>query len=535
VVTAGGAPAWQFEEGSDSPDPYEGAGKYILSGKRRQYAEYARENLESSIAEVSARMDSVQASMTYELHGSGTTNPSKLFWKVMDRIEQEAKVPLFMTYRAVGSSTGQKEFVGQESNGWQSYNHFGSGDIPMTADRYNSLTAAGGNMVHVPFALGAIGFFHSVPADVLPTGGLKLTACLLSKIFQRRITTWDHADILADNPGLSVPAGTNIRVVHRNLGSSSTAGATEYMKTANEGESDSMCVWDQTTGSTSNWAADTYGAAGSDGVSNEIDGNAYSIGYIDAGHGHNLGLGEVSLQNLDGNYLTTKEADIGAAATVALANNDLPTDPADSWAEVNLYNKPGATTWPITMISYFYIRRDLSAYGATGTLLKAFVEYVLTPTGQAEATEFMFFPLPAAMLTYNAATMAGVVTAGGAPAWQFEEGSDSPDPYEGSGTFILSGKRGTYADYHRRQLEDTIETMQAAMADMELRMASGGNVVAAASDSHDDVKAMAVVGLVFGLLGFILGGYNTFQGFKTGAIPCAAPTEQQLAKHQSFV
>ena len=69
----------------------------------------------------------------------------------------------------------------------------------------------------------------------------------------------------------------------------------------------------------------------------------------------------------------------------------------------------------------------------------------------------------------------------------------------------------------------------------QLRMASGGNVVAAASDSHDDVKAMAVVGLVFGLLGFILGGYNTFQGFKTGAIPCAAPTEQQLAKHQSFV
>ena len=55
------------------------------------------------------------------------------------------------------------------------------------------------------------------------------------------------------------------------------------------------------------------------------------------------------------------------------------------------------------------------------------------------------------------------------------------------------------------------------------------------SSSDDNVKAMAVVGLVFGLLGFILGGYNTFQGYKTGANPCAAPTEQQLAKHQSFV
>jgi hypothetical protein len=72
------------------------------------------------------------------------------------------------------------------------------------------------------------------------------------------------------------------------------------------------------------------------------------------------------------------------------------------------------------------------------------------------------------MLTYNAATMTGVVTAGGAPVWKFEEGSDSPDVYEGSGTFILSGKRGTYADYHRSKLEDTIATMQAKMEDMEV-------------------------------------------------------------------
>ena len=68
----------------------------------------------------------------HELHGSGTTNPSKYFWKVMDMMEEQAKLPLFMTYRAVGSSTGQKEFTGQEENGFQPYNHFGAGDIPLT-------------------------------------------------------------------------------------------------------------------------------------------------------------------------------------------------------------------------------------------------------------------------------------------------------------------------------------------------------------------------------------------------------------------
>lgn len=51
----------------------------------------------------------------------------------------------------------------------------------------------------------AIAVFHSVPAIAHPSTGIKLGPCTLSKIMQRTITTWDHADILADNPSLSVP------------------------------------------------------------------------------------------------------------------------------------------------------------------------------------------------------------------------------------------------------------------------------------------------------------------------------------------
>merc|ERR1719252_466969 len=77
-----------------------------------------------------------------QLHGAGTTNPREYIWKTMDLFEERAKVPLFMTYRAVGSSTGQKEFVG-EANGNKPFNHFGSGDIPMSSDRYSTLTSNG--------------------------------------------------------------------------------------------------------------------------------------------------------------------------------------------------------------------------------------------------------------------------------------------------------------------------------------------------------------------------------------------------------
>ena len=129
------------------------------------------------------------AVMVEEMHGAGTTNPSRLFWQAMDIIEERIKAPVHMTYRAVGSSTGQKEFLGA-SNGNLALNHFGSGDIPMTNARYTAVTAAGRSMVHVPFAIGAIGVFHSVPTAELPTSGdIHLTACVLAKIMSAQITT----------------------------------------------------------------------------------------------------------------------------------------------------------------------------------------------------------------------------------------------------------------------------------------------------------------------------------------------------------
>ena len=84
----------------------------------------------------------IATAQTSELHGSGTTNPSRLFWQAMDIIEERTKAPTHLTYRAVGSSTGQKEFLGA-SNGNVALNHFGSGDIPMTASRYAAVTGAG--------------------------------------------------------------------------------------------------------------------------------------------------------------------------------------------------------------------------------------------------------------------------------------------------------------------------------------------------------------------------------------------------------
>ena len=62
--------------------------------------------------------------------------------------------------------------------------------------------------------------------------------------------------------------------------------------------------------------------------------------------GAGAGLSEIALMNRDGNYHTTKTADIGAAGTLALAQSPsiIPADPSADFSSVNLYDLPGPTT-----------------------------------------------------------------------------------------------------------------------------------------------------------------------------------------------
>ena len=107
--------------------------------------------------------------------------------------------------------------------------------------------------------------------------------------------------------------------------------------------------------------------------------------------------------------------------TPTLANNASPRFETPSavfassdFSAVNLYNLPGATTWPITMISYFYIEKDLSGMDPeTAALLMAFVKMVLSEEGQSLAEDNMFVKLPAGVLAYNEATLASITLPSG--------------------------------------------------------------------------------------------------------------------------
>lgn len=146
----------------------------------------------------------------------------------MDALMDRGKLPSRLSYRAVGSSTGQAEFKGNGTT-FIPENDFASGDIPITTEDYDLFQANNISIVHLPVMVGAISLFHSVPNVPQGGNGLNLTSCLIARIFSLEITDWLDPDITADNPNLRNLIGEDsypITVSRRSLGSSSTASVT---------------------------------------------------------------------------------------------------------------------------------------------------------------------------------------------------------------------------------------------------------------------------------------------------------------------
>lgn len=531
---AGGLTAFQFET---STTPWDGQGSNMISVKRNSYSLWKLNELDLKVqsleGSLAALHDHLNDNGIVPLHGSGTTNPKNWFAKGMKIMEHRARVPLMMTYRAVGSSTGQKEFLGQAGQGslsFKSYNHFGAGDIPMSNSRYAQLPA-GEEMVHMPFALGAIGIFHSVPEGEIGAANLNLDACLLAKIFGGKITTWDHADIKAQNPGLKVPAGQMIQIGHRRLGSSSTGGTTGYLNKKCPSE------WTLGAGSTVNWPTSSgYNIVeGSPGMQKLLETKPYALGYLDAGHGHDVGFLEVALTNKAGTTQTSKESigkgGVASAGEEAVQNGIFPSDHTSDWSAVNLYDMSGTYTWPIVLVSYFYVKKDQTATNPkTAAALHAFVKMVLDDK-DGLCTEFGF-TCSSAMKIKSLAALGTVVFPASMVPFTLES---STDPYNGMHESVISVKRHAYDDYHRGVIEKRLAKLESYIAaEGGLPPApSGGSpsppppvAVSAPSpptssaavvhEKYEDDDTLALVGLIVAILAVVMSGVAMFMAKSGG-------------------
>mmetsp|Transcript_36496 Transcript_36496/g.112915 ORF Transcript_36496/g.112915 Transcript_36496/m.112915 type:complete len:641 (-) Transcript_36496:231-2153(-) len=413
-----------------------------------------------ALALLLAAAASAQNENVIVLDGSGTTNPSKYFWDILALFEARAKPVVHMTYRAVGSSTGQFEFMGEDNpaGAFVPYSDFGSGDMPFNEEKYQSLQGANIEVLQVPFSLGAMSFFDNVPDDYQPEDGVKMSACVLADVFSGRVTTWDDPAIVELNEGFAPPEGEPIVVYHRTLGSSTTKGITTYLFEATR--EDCPDKWlEADVGSTIEWAAGTEAVQGSGGMSAAISATPWSVGYIDAGHGIRDGLGETALCNRAGTCQKVSAAiaagGVQMAAEEALNKAVMPSDPKADFSKVSLMNMPGDKTWPIVAVSYLYIDADQTETGSKGPLLYAFVEYVLSDAGQALLAEYSFIGVPVDVKALGYRALDDMRLASDAKKWTFETSTVKGGGQE---DYVISAKRRSWYEYELGELDASIHS-----------------------------------------------------------------------------
>lgn len=304
--------------------------------------------------------DSGYANLSGALKASGATFPDAYYQEVISSFK-EAAPNVTVTYNAVGSGTGKKEF--------------GSGLTDFAGS--DSLVKEGqgpkaGEFLYVPTVAAPI----TVSYNLSGVDKLQLSPDTLAGIFGRTIKTWDDAAIKADNPGATLPSKP-ITVVHRSDGSGTTGNFTKYLGAASK-------KWTLGSGDTVAWPKDTQGGEKNGGVAQLIKQSDGAIGYVDLSDAKASQLVFASIKNKDGQFVAPTLEGAQAALEGAQVKDDVTYDPL---------NASGATAYPITSPTFILVK---SKYDdpAKATLVKGFLKFLLSGEGQGLAKDVDFAALP---------------------------------------------------------------------------------------------------------------------------------------------
>jgi phosphate transport system substrate-binding protein len=224
--------------------------------------------------------------------------------------------------------------------------------------------------------IGPIAMAYNLPGVT----GLKLDATVLAGIFQGTIKTWDDPAIKALNPGMSLPS-TTITLAVRSDSSGTTANFSQYLVNA------AASAWKLGTSSTISWPSTAHAGDGGSAVAQIVKSTTGAIGYVDFSTATAAGLHAAEVKNSAGDYIAPSSASATAAATQVTPKADLTFSTAD---------EPGATSYPITYQSWDLVY-SVQPNATDVALLKAYLGYLLSSTGQALLTPLNLSPLPSSI------------------------------------------------------------------------------------------------------------------------------------------
>ncbi|HVE26340.1 MAG TPA: phosphate ABC transporter substrate-binding protein PstS, partial [Sporichthya sp.] len=302
---------------------------------------------------------------------------------------------LRVNYQATGSSDGRRQFTNNTVD-------FAVSEIPYgIADNGAQPDSAGSRKYsYMPIVAGGTAFMYNLKAGGQRITNLRLSGENLAKVFTGVIKTWNAPELVADNPGLALPARPIVPVV-RSDGSGTSAQFTLWMSKQFPALWDAYCKANGRAtpcGQTSSYPskAPFLSLAGSLGVSGYVsqDKNEGTITYVEESYALNTGFPVVKLLNKAGYYVAPTPESAAVALQGATINQDKNSPQYLTQQLDGTYNNPDKRAYPLSSYSYMIVPTALQGpiNADKGYSLSRFVKYFLCD-GQADAPRLGYSPL----------------------------------------------------------------------------------------------------------------------------------------------
>ena len=275
-----------------------------------------------------------------------------------------------VNYQGIGSGGGIKSISDMTVD-------FGATDGPMTDEQLKA--AKGGEIFHVPTALGAVVATYNIPEATKP---IKFSADTIAGIYLGEIKKWNDPKLAADNPDLKLP-DRDIVVVHRSDGSGTTYIFTDHLTSVSEKWAKNVGV-----GTSVKWPVG-LGGKGNVGVAGEVKQNPYSIGYVELIYALQNKLGYGWVKNKAGNYVEPSLESVTAAAAGVAAS--IAPD-----LRASIVNAAGDKAYPISGFTWLLAYRNMT--DKSKALALARMMYWATTDGQKFNDGLGYAHLPEAIV-----------------------------------------------------------------------------------------------------------------------------------------
>src|SRR5262249_8477237 len=142
---------------------------------------------------------------------------------------------------------------------------------PMNDEQLKKAKESGGDVIHVPLAMGAVVIAYNLDGVDQP---LTFNGDVLAHIYLGKIKKWNDKALQDLNQGIALP-DKDIAVVHRSDGSGTTYTFLDYLAKVND-------EWKKSVGvaTSVNWPVGE-GAKGSEGVTGRVKTNPGAITYVE--------------------------------------------------------------------------------------------------------------------------------------------------------------------------------------------------------------------------------------------------------------